>query len=47
MTDPFNPDLPDVPEYEPGGADPLPSPEPDMLPDSTPQEMPETGPVGV
>ena len=46
MTDPFNPDQPSLPEYEPGRGDPEPSGEPDMLPDATPQEMPDTGPMG-
>lgn len=43
MTDPFNPDQPDVPDYEPGRGDPEPSYEPEMLPDATPVEMPEPG----
>jgi hypothetical protein len=43
MTDPFNPDQPSVPDYEPGRGDPEPTYEPDMVPDSTPQEVPDPG----
>ena len=46
MTDPFNPDQPAVPEYEPGQADPEPMGEPDMLPDATPIEMPDNTQFG-
>lgn len=46
MTDPFNPDQPFVPEYEPGGADPEPS-SPDIMPDPTPVEVPDSGPMNL
>jgi hypothetical protein len=39
MTDPFNPDQPSVPEYEPGQSDPEPSGEPDMIPGGVPEEL--------
>lgn len=43
MTDPFNPDVQPVPEYEPGQGDPGPSEPigPDVMPDPTPQEVPQ------
>ena len=43
MTDPFNPDQPSVPEYEPGQSDPEPSGEPDMIPGGVPEELPDPG----
>ena len=43
MTDPFNPDQPSTPDYEPGRGDPEPYGEPDMIPGGTPEEMPDPG----
>lgn len=43
MTDPFNPDQPTTPEYEPGGAEPMGVPTPDEAPQTTPLDLPGDG----